>query len=348
VVEHERLTITWRDRTIRGQERTIGECTTYIARLEDQIRASAAEFAGVLERNQATIAQLDNRVQDYAAANARQKQMIDERVALIKKQDELVALRDATIAQQKTRLQDFDQALTSARARQAEVEEQALRDHQELTSKAAALQGEFCTVQAALRAALAESASCQSSLAQTQRLLEESKTLVKHQADLIDKRTALIKNLEAMIVDRDQAIRNQTLMIQERDTAIKNQTRMIDDRDAAIKKQTEMIDARDVWIRNLRAEIAALKGDLERQKSWSASLEVTLAERDLSLMQFEARLNERDILLSDTRAQYSSLMSELDRPLYCLKRTAKAMVKKVQPSGSSSPDATPVNGGSSR
>lgn len=348
VVEHERKTITWRDRSIRAQERTIEERTEHIKRLEHKLSSKSTEDAAAREVSRVTISKLEDRIKDFAAANARQTQMIDERVALIKKQDDLVAQRDAAILQHKNRLAELDQALAHARSRTETVQTQAAQEREKLQDQHRALTTRLSEVDKALAEEKAATANLTQAVTQTKAQLAESRTLVTHQAEMLEKRTAFMKTLEAMIAERDVAILNQTKMIQDRDGAIRNQTRMIDERDAAIKKQTEMIDARDGWIRNLRAEVAALKEDLSRQKSWSASLEVTLAERDVSLTQLESRVMERDTWLSTARGQYSDLMNNLDQPMFCLKRTARAMVKKVHRSPISNGDAEQLNGGMPR
>ncbi len=313
VVEHERLTIRWRDRAIRNQEKLINERNELISKMETRL-ASLVPIEAQLRKDMAELtSKYDARLKDYAAAMAKQTQMIDERVALIKKQDALVATRDATIQQHSKTIANVTSERDALRQRLAAAESLSVSLQDNLASQIAAQH------------------KVSEELARTRTLLAESQNLIKHQADLIDKRTAHLKQQEIMIAERDAAIRNQTRLIQERDLAIRNQTKMIDDRDAAIKSQTAMIDARDGWIRNLRSEIAVLKADLERQKSWSGSLEVTLAERDLSLMQMEERLNLREHLLADAVTRYTTLERDLDRPLFCLRRTARAMTKRVTP-----------------
>jgi SAM-dependent methyltransferase len=345
VVEHERATITWRDQAIRGQEKTITERIAQVKRLEERLAASVQGESASRDEFARALAQAQDRIKDFAAANAKQAQMIDERVALIRKQDELVALRDATIAQQKSRVHELDQALAAARQQHQDTQAHAQQLESNLNSKIVSLSADLAAAQASIAAMSAEIAAKTAEIKQVQAALDESQTLVKHQAELIDKRAAFIKHLETLIVERDQAIRDQTRMIQDRDEAIRSQTRMIDERDLAIKNQTGMIDARDGWIRNLRAEVAALKSDLQRQKSWSASLEMTLSERDLSLTQLEERLHQRDLLLSDATTRYTTLISDLDRPLFCIRRTAKAVVKKVHPSATSKAQVAGENGG---
>lgn len=345
VVEHERRTITWRDRSIRAQERTISERTEHLKQLEDRLAARTQEAAAQRDEFRQAMTTLETRVRDFSAANAKQAQMIDERVALIRKQDEIVALRDQSIAQQKGRIQELEQAAALLRQQLNDATAHAQQQQKAHAAQVATLSEGLAAAEASIAALKAEVAQKTSEVAATQSALDESRSLVQHQAELIDKRTAFIKHLEAMIVERDAAIRNQTRMIQDRDEAIRNQTRMIDERDAAIRNQTAMIDARDGWIRNLRAEVAGLKGDLERQKSWSASLEITLAERDLSLSQLEERVQQRDVLLSDATSRYTILMNDLDQPLFCIRRTARAVVRKVHPSANSKAPAVEANGG---
>lgn len=327
VVEHERLTIRWRDRAIRNQEQLINERNELIRKMESRISSHTTAEAKLRDEIAALNGKYDERLKDYASAVARQTQMIDERVALIKKQDELVALRDATIAQQSHTISTLAHERDSLKQRLAAAEQNAIELRE--------------TVSAQINAHNATTAE----LSRITTLLEESRSLITHQAELLDKRTAFIKQLEAMIIERDLAIKNQTRLIQERDLAIKNQTKMIDDRDAAIKSQTAMIDARDGWIRNLRNEVSALKVDLERQKSWSGSLEVTLAERDLSLTHMESRLLHSESELEHTRTLYSHLEQDLERPMFCLKRTARAITKRVTTKQS---ETATVNGEASR
>lgn len=342
VVEHERKTITWRDRAIRNQEKLIEERNALIRKMEERIGGQAQVDARTRDEWTARVAAFETRLKDYAAATARQTQMIDERVALIKRQDELIATRDAAIASQKETLALRDQSLQSAAAARLELQ----RSNEGLQARLAAAEQAI----AALKKDMQEQ---QSALSRNETLLNESRDLVKFQADLIEKRTAFMKQLEVMIADRDQAIRNQTRLIQDRDAAIKSQTRMIDDRDAAIRSQTEMIDFRDASIRALRAKVAEVSAQLERQQSWSGSLEATLAERDLSLDQMYTRLTDREDRLAATTMQYAALVEDLDRPMYCLKRTARAIIGKKkqgdlvrhEPAHSDDMATTPTPGG---
>ncbi len=367
LVEHERATITWRDRAIANQTKMIDERDHVIkameVRLENKKAENVAQSRLVDERDR-LIRENELRLEAKRAENMSQARLVDERDRVIRENTVIIESKSREIAAQSKMIQERDVLIAKHSAASkllSERDEQLALKNEQVAKLTGELQGakalqnttaqQLSTVTAELAKVVGQMSEIQESYsrsqAQVKRLgderdaahtqlkavsarLAEHEGLVKSQSDLIVKRAAFIKHLEFLIVDRDKAIIDMTKMIDDRTDLIRKQDLIVANRDATIQSQSLLLAERDNHVAQQRVSIASLESQLGEAHALIASLQLTLAAKTRDIGMLEERVCSLGGSLSMVRAELRNHLSELERPAFCLRQTTRALIGLVR------------------
>ncbi|MDX2146762.1 MAG: methyltransferase domain-containing protein [Planctomycetota bacterium] len=324
VVEHDQLHVTPRVKAISAQAKLIEERGVLLRKQDEAIAERNAIIRAqgrAIEDRDRALEKAVARTRDLEQAYASTAKMVEERVALIKKQDDLVAARDKTIADLRARVDELAKRAT------------------ELATQDADKSGRLDMMNKMLEERALANASLSATLDRTERALSRARAAVNErdkvvhsQARLVDERDALVAKLEAWLRDRDDAIRAQAKLVDERDAYIRKLEGMYNEASALADSRESALKEAQEGVQRAQQRVDEVTGELNHARSQLAALEG-------SFKQAEANATSLDVALADLRAEAERQRQMLHRPGYCLRLAARALVNSGP-----SVDGRPVNG----
>lgn len=268
------------------------------------------------------VANLEKRLEQRRESMARQAAMIEERTALIRKQDELIAARTAAMHKAQEMVRARDEAM---RAQARGIEERAAiigRQEEIIADRNRTIQAQARAVEergALIRRQDEMIGEIRRALRAAEAMAAERGEAMKNQARMIDERTAYIRKLEQMVNERAEAMKNQARMIDERTAYIRRLEQMVNERAEALRTREELLEAS-------RAESGRLANELDRARDELAAARASLGERAAEAAALRARGEELGETLARTRAELDYLLSQLRRPVFCVRKTVRAII----------------------
>lgn len=289
-------------------------------------------------------------VKPLRLAHEAQANLIRDRGALLRKQDERIAeMREAmekqaaVSAEREGRAQRLE-GMVRERDAAIKGQEQLIKERVSLIKKQdelvaardatiAGLRSTVATLQESLkkaeerdRAQAAQLKERAEALGKLEKRVAETNEVIQAQAKLVEGRDGSITRLQEMVRDRDAAIKSQTRLIDERVAYIRKLEGMVGDRDGVIEAQARLVETRDAALRERARAIEELQSAARSMEAVLGDARATLAKRRDEIASLESRIAELEETVRAVEAERADQDRRLARPVYCARLTARALL----------------------
>ncbi len=325
LVDHERATLTWRDRAISNQTKMIDERDSVIKsmelRFENKNIENAAQARLVSDRDR-IIRETELRLEAKRAENIAQARLVDERDRVIRDntatiesnsreiatQSKLLQERDSLIASQTGFIEECKATLLSTsnlvRERDAQLAQkgdaiaaltidlQAAKAAQESTSQ------QWTVVHADLANVVGQLATVRAQLSELREVYSRSELQVKRLGDERDAAHIQLTAVSIRLAEHEGLVKAQSDLIVNRATFIRHLETLIVDRDKAIIEMTKMIDERTDLIRKQDLIVASRDATIQSQLQLIAERNALVAQQVASISALESRMGDAHALIT--------------------------------------------------